>query len=250
MHTTVIWNKQHIFCKKIIILVISLLGFSGLTKVEAQHNKEINLPNYEDKKMQYGFFVGLHSSTFRMSYAPAFTTSEYERLESVMIKNTPGFSLGFVVNHHFLQFLDLRLLPKAGFYGWEVEYNYDVDDFPKEKMQALEAVFVELPLMLKYKSVRRGNSRLYLIGGLTPSFEATGRKEHIEEKLQTRSFNLAVEYGFGIDIFYPLFKFAPEIRFSHGLVNMNNQADTFYNRPIKSFYTHSVSLYLHFEGGR
>jgi hypothetical protein len=254
MHTSNIWHKQHLYGKKIIVFFLLLCCFLSTQDALAQNyhknNKEINLPDYEKRVMQYGFFVGLHSSTYRLNYSPAMFTSEYANLQSIMVRNFPAFALGFVVNYHFLEFLDIRLLPKVGFYEWHVNYNHN-GKLTGVTNQAVEATFVELPIMFKFKSQRRGNNRMYLIGGVTPSFEASGKKEQDEQVLETRGVNLAVEYGFGLDMYFPLFKFAPEIRIAHGLVNMRAPGvQNFYTTPIRSLYTHSVTLYLHFEGGR
>ena len=66
--------------------------------------------------------------------------------------------------------------------------------------------------------------------------------------LAVKSSNLAVEYGFGIDMYYPLFKLSPEIRISHGIRNMKKP--NVYNKytvPLDRVVTHSVTLYLMFE---
>jgi hypothetical protein len=111
---------------------------------------------------------------------------------------------------------------------------------------------MDFPLLLKYKSVRRGNYRMYLIGGISPSVRVGGKKDLNTEgdKLTIDDTDLSMEFGFGLDVYYPFFKFSPEIRFSRGLLNNLNSETNFYNKGIDRLTTNSISLFLYFEGGR
>ena len=83
---------------------------------------------------------------------------------------------------------------------------------------------------------------------MNPAIQASGNKDDEEErKLQTAGFNLSGEFGFGFDIYFPLFKFAPEIRFSKGLLNLLQEDKFGYDDGIKSLRANVVTLYLNFE---
>ena len=102
--------------------------------------------------------------------------------------------------------------------------------------------------MLKYKSIKWGNSRIYIIGGIMPGVQASGNKKDTEErKLQTREFNLNGELGFGFDFYFPLFKFSPEIRFSRGLVNMLKRDQFGYSDGLDRLNSNIFTFYLLFE---
>jgi hypothetical protein len=89
---------------------------------------------------------------------------------------------------------------------------------------------------------------MYLVGGVKPSVDATARKDRDDPSLlQIRKGNLSAEFGFGIDIYYPLFKFSPEIRFSKGLINALKPGDTPYNMGIDRMTINTVSIFLQFE---
>jgi hypothetical protein len=76
---------------------------------------------------------------------------------------------------------------------------------------------------------------VYVVGGLKPSVNvsspAAGRAW-----LSVASSDLAIEYGVGLDLFYPFFKFAPELRFSHGL-NVAWGVDSIYSRSLQAVAT-------------
>ncbi len=247
MRDTHIWHQFYLHWKEIIFLFLAFVLCLG--NVQAQRNTRDNLPNYDSRWLHYGFSIGVHSSGYRMKYADNFPSPAFDSLHSVMPQNSFGFSLGLIANFRLADFLDLRITPEVVFYENRVDYNYVQDGQSLIDEQLVETTFVEFPVLFKYKSVRRGNTRMYLIGGIEPGIEATGKKEEQDDsdKLLVNGTNLTLQAGFGLDVYFPLFKFAPEIRFSRGLLNMKNERENPYGAPIQSLATNTVTLYLLFE---
>ena len=243
MHFTHIWNKFNLHRYKVILFIL-LVGFSF--RGYAQNTKRINLPNYDDKRVNYGFLLGGHSSKFRIEYSDAFISQNLDSIHSIVPANLGGFKLGFVVNFHLFQYLDFRVLPTVGFYQNSLTYRY-TDGTSLTELR--DPTFVELPLLLKYKSVRRGNTRMYLLGGISPSIRAAGKGEDDEEKLLIKSTNLAIEIGVGFDLYQPLFKFSPELRYSYGLVNVLEGTQNIFSAGLRKVTTHNLTFYITFEGG-
>lgn len=205
-----------------------------------------NNPNYDSRKLTYGFLIGIHSSAFKLKYSDRFVGQEFDSVHSVIPGWSGGFSLGFIVNYRLDDQVDVRLTPKVGFYENKVSYRY-TDKTPREDL-LLESTMVEFPVLLKYKSQRRGNIRMYMIGGVTPAIEASGKKNGKGgESLEITNSNVSLEGGFGFDLYYPLFKFSPEIRFSHGLFNILDNKDNVYGQPLKSITTNTVTVYFLFQ---
>ncbi len=246
MHPPNIWHKLNIHRHKVIALV-SMLVLS--LPMQAQNNPTDHLPDYDDHKIHYGFLIGLHSSKYRIQYHDQYATAEYDTLHSVIPGNMGGFKLGFVVNFHLLQYLDFRILPTVAFYENDLTYRYTN---LTEERHVKDATIVELPLLLKYKSQRRGNYAMYLIGGIKPSFEAVGRgqREDTSAKLDLKQNQISIDIGAGFDMYFPLFKFSPEIRYSYGLKNMlDEKSVSEYNAPLKKLTTHNITMTFSFEGG-
>lgn len=233
--------------KKIIFSL--LLLFLLIPQLKAQsYNKTENLPNYDDRWLHYGFLIGVHSSSLRMQYSDAFASGELDSLHSIMAPNSFGFSLGLIANVRLADYLDLRVLPEFVIYENRMEYNTVSATQPRIDRQLIESYFVEFPILLKYKSVRRGNSRVYLVGGIEPGISSSGKKDEGEgEKLSLKDTNLSLQLGFGMDVYFPFFKFSPEIRFSRGLVNALSDETNRYSQPIDRLVTNTVTLYLLFE---
>lgn len=108
---------------------------------------------------------------------------------------------------------------------------------------------VELPILLKYKSMRRGNVRMYMVGGFTPAIEASGKNdaETTQESISINRFNLSLDAGIGFDFYFPLFKLSQEIRFSRGIVNMLGSDPSIYNQPLQYVNTNTISVYFIFQ---
>ena len=244
MHTTDIWHKFNLRGRKVIVLLIlACCAFS----VQAQKRSiKQNNPNYDKRFLSYGFLIGLHTSAYRVKYSDRFVTSTFDTVHSIVPSRSVGFSLGFIVNMSLNEFLDLRLLPKVAFYEFNLDYRFT--DF-SEQNQLVETTVVELPLLLKYKSVRRGNVRMYMVGGIKPGIEASGNNE-IEgetESLPIRTANVSLDFGIGFDFYYPLFKFSPELRYSKGLANMLGSEQNKFSEGLRRITTNTVTLYLLFQ---
>ncbi|HYG19068.1 MAG TPA: porin family protein [Ohtaekwangia sp.] len=206
-----------------------------------------NNPNYDDKKLTYGFLIGLHTSAYQIKYSDSMVvTPKFDTLHSVNPSWSSGFSLGFIVNYRLTDFLDIRLTPKVAFYEHRLTYLF-TDDTPR-KEELVETTMVEFPVLLKYKSERRGNIRMYMIGGVKPAIEASGKNEEDESgNLGIRGSNLSLEAGFGFDLYYPLFKFSPEIRFSRGITNLLGDRTNAYGTPLQRINTNTITVYLLFQ---
>lgn len=242
MHNTNIRNKFHILWGKVLI---TFLLSTGTLNVFAQRNFEMNLPNYDDKWIHYGFLIGVHRSYYKLDYSDKFLNGDLDSIRSIQTPARVGFDLGFIVNMKLGKLFDFRATPQVAFYEYKLEYEFTDGN---KIDQLVESTVVEIPLLFKYKSIRWNNFRVYLIGGLNPTIQASGNKDDQEErKLQTAEFNLNGELGFGFDFYFPLFKFAPEIRFSRGLLNLLREDKFGYSDGIGSLHNNVVTIYLLFE---
>jgi hypothetical protein len=246
MQGTHFWHKLYLQRHKVLIALFVLM--SVLT-AEAQKSRwaEKNNPNYDQRKLTYGFLIGLHTTSYQLKYSDAFADpTRFDTLHSVIPSWKPGFSLGFIVNYRLNDVLDLRLTPKVAFYEHEVTYRY-TDNTPSES-RLVETTMVEMPLLLKYKSERRGNVRMYMIGGVKPAIQASGQKEfENSETLEVKTSNFHLEAGFGFDLYYPLFKFSPEIRFSRGIVDILEDRNNPFGQPLRRVNTNTLTIYFLFQ---
>lgn len=244
MHPTDIWRKFNLHRAKIILLGLVLAA--GVSHAQKFKWAPRNNPNYDDRKWTYGFLIGLHTTSYQIKYADNFITDDLDTVHSVIPDWKPGFSLGFIVNYRVNDYLDIRLTPNVAFYEHTLRYNYTDGTYQD---QLVETTMVEFPFLLKYKSLRRGNVRMYVVGGAKPGIEASGKKEleNISDGLEVKNLNMSLEAGIGLDLYFPLFKFSPEIRFSRGVSNILDNTRNDYGKPLKYVNTNTITIYLLFQ---
>jgi hypothetical protein len=231
---------MYYLCGKKSLVALLLLLIVSIT-VKAQDPKWSNSPKYDDRILHYGFSIGVGTSGYHAKLSQQFLNDTVNYVRPTF---SAAFTLGFVVSFRLAEHFDMRLLPTVGFYQHQINYK-----FPNStSTQSIESTFLEFPLLLKYKSQRRRNSRMYLVAGGKLSVEAgSKKKEKKKTELRTQSTDFAIEYGVGFDFYMPLFKFSPELRMSHGFVNMLNADPNIYSQSISKLTTHTLTLYLHFE---
>jgi hypothetical protein len=203
-----------------------------------------NLPAHDLKPMHYGFYLAGNVSRYTLEHSPEYI--QKQAFTAINPKFGPGFTIGFVLNKRLTDFIDARLLPGVGFYSRPIEFINGAGD--STGIQEMGATAIEIPLLFKFKSLRRGNVRMYFLGGVKASVDVGNKKKANESTgLVVSSEDFAIEYGVGLDLFYPFFKFAPELRFSHGLNDRYSPGSNPYSRNVQGLRSHSVTLYLNFE---
>lgn len=267
MQTTHIWNKLNLRRNKVVLIGLVVLlaaiptfgqGMFGLTSASASDNKPLS----------YGFFLAAHNSTLQIKYTNEFlnpaSTDPMAGVRSIQPKFSPGFSLGFIGILRFHDQVSLMFIPKVGFYEYKTEVIYFSDEVDPALIQTSdpgsnlvggtqvytsEATMVELPLLFKYRSVRFNNTRMYWLGGASYQFRTKGQDEANTDDIVMTGQDFSIEAGMGFEFYFKYFKFAPEVRFSHGLLNAYLAENT---RPelqgaIESLRRKSITLYLNFQ---
>ena len=229
------------------VSLVFLLFFLIYSQAQAQTSYKYvrkHLERYDDKTIHYGFFFAAPVTRFSVTHSPEFLTAD--SAYRIYSPNKPAFRVGFVVNAFLSKHFDLRLTPSVSLFSREVQYDYPGGT---SRTETRESTWVDFPLLLKYKSERRNNTRMYLLAGGAFSVESNVRRKEIQgvTKLSTGTIDFAIEYGIGLERFFEYFKFAPELRFSHGLVNLYRPTNNVAGVGINKLTTHSVTLYLNFE---
>jgi hypothetical protein len=216
-----------------------------------------NLPGYDDKWFHPGFYIAPHSSRFVIEQSAAYIQNlNTNRGVTANAISSAGFSVGFVGDARLGDYFNLRFAPGVSFVTRQIEFKplgYTPDparmNDPTEIItQEVGATQADFPLLLKFHSERRRNTRVYVVGGVKPSVNVGNRrKDPDRNQITAANTDMAIEYGVGLDLFYPFFKFAPELRFSHGLKNLYEPSNNVYSNSLQSLRSNTVTLYLTFE---
>ncbi len=243
MQTAHIWHKLYLHRAKIIILTGLFLGNLALAQKApvTQHRLA------GDKEfIKYGFFLGSHQNSFGIRYSSAFESSPVlEDLLAINSKQKAGFNLGFMADFRLADQFALRVVPvKIGLYQHEVDYvmaDGTVDT------QLIETTRLEPGAFFKYRSIRRGNTRMYLIAGMSGSVRTGKARETDTGGLVIRKLDVRAEIGLGLEKYFKFFKFSPELRYSRGLINVLQDGVAFYSLGMDRVVTHNFTLYFHFS---
>lgn len=243
---------------KIALIVILSLGLSFTTQAQ-ERNLIFNTSGSDDQMLSYGFFLAAHNSSLRIKYSDNFVDPDYTSLHNVraiMPVFSPGFALGFLVTGRLHDQVNLLFTPKVGFYEYGTEVQLFTDDADSPNGTGISTVpllteetLVEFPLLVKYKSERFNNTRMYFIGGVNGQIRTKNQEEANEDPVVLKGKDLAVELGLGFDLYFQYFKFSPEIRFSHGLMNLYQpgHSDERIAGAIQDIRRKSITLYLNFQ---
>lgn len=251
MHSINIWHMLHLHRFKTYGLSfllwwgMSMAGFAQTQQQERSKGFTPNLPNYDSRLLHYGFSLGLNSARFILAPSTFYTQNLGDSIRAATPTNNPGFNLGLILNVRLHESFDFRFQPGVGFYTRGIKFETKSNSFT----QNVETAVIELPMLVKYKSDRKKNFSMYVIGGIKPGFATFYRRqERRPDQISTNNFDLCIDYGLGFSIYYPFFRFSSEIRFSHGVLNMNIPDPTSpYSQMIQRLTTHNVTWYIIFE---
>lgn len=232
--------------KYLLILIffqISIISYSQ------KYKKSQNLARYDFQKIHFGFTLGINELNFNLQKNSNTITND--TLKTIYINSQKGFNLGIVSNLRLSKYTDLRFVPALIFGERQLKYGFEDDlSIQQEKLKKIESTLLEFPIYLKYKSARYNNFRAYVLTGIKYSMDIASQDEIDDEgqeivKLKKNDF--MGEIGFGIDFYLEYFKFSPQIKISHGLVNLLTKDQTIYTQSINGLKTNGWMLSFTFE---
>lgn len=237
--------------RKLIIILLPLLLFvnTPLQIFGQKHPKLQNLPRYDNKKLHFGFTIGINNMDFKIKQIA--NISDFDSLYVLEAQNQKGFNLGIVSNLRINKVFDLRFLPRLVFSERIIEYSF-LDGNKKIYTQSkpIESTFIDFPLLIKYKSERYNNFRTYLIGGVKYGMDIASQKDIDDEGekiVKLKKNDLTIEIGFGMDFYLEYFKFSPQIKLGIGVVDLLSEDETIYTKSVEKLTTNTWMLSFTFE---
>src|SRR5690606_31522230 len=218
MQITDLWNKCNLYGRKIAFTLIFTLFF--LESFAQKQWSIFNESGGDNQTFSYGFFLAGHTSSLRIKYDEAFLnpeTTSLHKVRSIMPAYSPGFALGFLLTTRLHDQVNVLLTPKVGFYEYRTEVDFYPDanttNNPETGGFLTEETLVEMPILLKYKSQRFNNTRMFVVAGINPQIRTKKQDEADEDDIVLIGRDMALELGMGFDLYFKYFKFSPEIRF-------------------------------------
>lgn len=180
----------------------------------------------DDSKLKFGFNLGTSYSNLQ---------SKETLPNNAEILNGIGFSLGVLMDYSISENFLFSPKSELSFNNSSVEFvngdnsNYSYEIFP-----------ISLNLMTHF-AYKVGNSKVvaYFFAGPNLKIPISKKPESSSEFYTNSDF--AIDFGFGLENRTKYFIFAPELKYSFGLLNINQ------NPTLKNLNFHNVSLILNFK---
>ena len=229
-------------CRRKSAGLVLLFGLMASNQLLAQRNN----PYYDDKTIHFGFLVGYNSSTFHLQPNAARYLLN-DTMTYMAPSWGPGFQLGIISDLRLAEHATLRFTPTLMFSQRNIQYSFvnPLNDIRR----SLQIANVDIPLLLKFRSDRIDNFRMYAIGGFKYSIDMASQEKVVEDVQRVKIIrnDISYEIGFGFDFYLPYFKFSPEIKLAQGIRNVLVPESHVYSNPIEGLRARTIMISFNFE---
>ncbi len=229
----------------------------------AQERKVQNKPYIDLRPMHFGIHVGMNLQDIEfVNMGPqTVTLDDGTVMQQTIVMDADrwnaGFSVGVLADLRLSDHLNLRITPTMHFGAKHLTFHnltdLDSEGFPHEETQDMKNTYISFPVDLKFSAQRWNNYRPYLIAGVNPMINLTGKDQDF---IQLKRMDTFLEVGLGCDLYLPFFKLIPELKFCYSLTNaldrnhanelvdMNKRA---YANAVTSGHSKMIVLTFYFE---
>lgn len=215
----------------------------------AQERRVENRPYVDLRPFHFGVMVGTHLQDIEFTnVGPQLITLEDGTTTEKLVmcdqdRWDTGFTVGVLGEFRLHQHFQLRVAPAMYFGTRHITFQNLTDQLadgqPVVQHQDIKTAYVSTALDLIFAAPRFNNHRPYLMVGVNPMINLSGKSE---DYLRLKRYDVFLEAGIGCDFYLPFFKLRPELKFMYGLTN---SLDTNHANEIKDknmlMYTNSVS---------
>ena len=226
-----------------IVMLFAVLAAYG------QERKEQNKPYIDLRPLHFGILVGLHLQDVEFENVGPQTIVAEDGTQSVQTilcdaeRWNPGFSVGELAEARINKFFSLRVTPTMHFGAKHLRFRnlskQDENGKLLETTQDMKNTYISFPVDIKYSALRFNNYRPYIIAGINPMINLSGKDQ---DYVKLKRFDTMIELGLGCDFYLPFFKLNPELKFCYSLTNSldKGHVDDIRDANLRA-YTSSVS---------
>ncbi|MFC3199438.1 outer membrane beta-barrel protein [Parapedobacter deserti] len=221
----------------------------------------------DDEQLHFGFSFHYINADYKITLtrdwqAPFQAPNGNQIADSLYSVSSPiyhGVGLGLLADVKISENANIRFTPALVFSNKTVNYGYtpytNNSNHDRQLTALVRASYIDLPLLFKFKSDRKGNYRGYLIGGGKYSINVVSSKRYddtgfapVEKFLKTKPGYFSYEAGIGFDLYFDFFKMAPEIKWVQSIGNLLDAREpNMYNHPIERMMLRNFQISLFFE---
>ena len=239
--------------KKNFLFLVIILAFSTC------FSQSSNLGNFDDKPVHFGFALGFNQPGFYLEKKSSHIFLD-DSLQSILVNSKGGFTLGVITSLNINQNFKIRfILPSLSFQESQMEYTYlNPSNFEQTfYTKYLRPVYLDFPVLLKFRTNRINNFAVYGIVGLrygidmSSNIDVNNSIDELDQIIKLKKYDFGSEVGGGVDLFLEYFKLGIELKLGSGMRNMlytNSGEETKFDNAIESLKSRVWTLSFTFEG--
>lgn len=214
--------------------------------VKAQMNAQEYETRFSLNPYHFGIAIAYNTSDLRVTFSDQFINHD-----SVMVvesTNGPGFNLGIITNMRLGKYFDLRFVPSLSFAEKKLNYTYRDEG---TSFQTLESLYLDLPFDIKFKSAAYKDMKVYVLAGVKYAYDFSSNADarNAEGLVKINANDLAINCGFGFEIYFPYFIFSPEIKLSNGILNLHATDPLLQESYVMDkLFSRTLLFTIHIEG--
>lgn len=208
------------FCVTILLMLLPIFH------VLAQPRVVENRPYTDLRPFHFGIVAGTHLQDleFQNIGLQTITNEDGTTSETLITCDQDrwdnGFNIGITAEVRLNQSFQFRLVPAMYFGTRHITFNnltaQSAGQRDYQKTQNIKSVYISSAMEIIYGSQRFNNHRPYMLIGLNPMVNLTGKSD---DYLRLKRYDVFLEAGIGCDFYLPFFKVRPELKFLYGLTN-------------------------------
>ena len=242
--------------KHLLTLLMTLLA---ICPSAAQERKVENKPYIDLRQFHFGVLVGTHLQDIELlnagpqqieqedgSYVERLISCDQDRWD-------PGFNVGVLGELRLNTNFQFRIAPAMYFGNRHFTFYNHTDERHAEEHQDMKTAYISTALDLIFAAPQFNNHRPYVIAGLNPMINLSGKDN---DYLRLKRYDLFAEFGIGCDFYLPFFKLRPELKFLFSLTNsldtdhvnhLQNREMVMYTNSVSKARTKLIALTFYFE---
>lgn len=203
--------------KKIFLIITSFVSVICL----AQREKYMNLQGFEDKRFNWGYYLGVSNWDFKLDPITGLGTSGNKT--TIDNKGGLGLSVGLMGMINLTQNVDVRIEPGMHFVTRKLTFNNDNIPVAQQEVN-VKSTYLEIPLLVHFRGNRWNNVRPFIAAGagymrnLQSNEKAEDDNTQGTFRMRTNNYNWQGEAG--VEIYFRHFKMTPSVK---GIFVINNE---------------------------
>jgi Outer membrane protein beta-barrel domain len=236
---------------RFLFLVLIIAG-----QVQSQKYFQERYRKFDKRYFHFGFMLGGNTSNFSL-FAQDSNYLKYG-IKSLVAKSTPGGQLGILTTVKLgTPMFKFRFLPTLSFQERVLQYTRINPDTSKTfdlvDEERVNSTSLDFPMMFLFRTKRLNNFVAYSLIGAQYSIDLQSQEgkaqSFIDPYVKIKKEDWQGQIGGGLEFFAHYFKFAVELKYSHGFTNtFIFEPTNSVSQPIQRLYNKGWWFSIIFEG--